>query len=485
MSSLSLPPRFLDTFQPVRRTDSNRDPVTALIDNLSVDENRRHRTTGGTDLSKIENQCKHYRQWVYVAIQRIADRVAAQKPQVSIKTKVDPKQQRIRGVQRQHIDRRYGYLQSMHEDLEPVSETHPFVRLLEDVNPYDTWYEFLFETLMYLELTGSVNWLTIPNSIRTPNAPAGLPSQLWVIPPHWIEPVYDDDGTLLAYSVKPYMDAGREQFFPVDWVVRAHDKNPLSKLDPYSPLEAGAEWIDNADSIEKSRRATFANGANPDLFLELSGDVYKTPGQPDKAQLDRIRARFRQRHMGLEKHSGEPIIAPPGIKPHKWSNTPREMDFGVSADQARDNNLALFATPPVIAGVSHDYNRATADAAMVAFCENKIEPRLRFIAGVLCEHLARRFDPRILVWYQDCTPENAEFQLKLWEVASRNGGVYPNDWRDKLGLERKEDDAYDTGYMPASMAPLDGRMEPEPIPEDDPFADADEDEEPEDGDDEE
>src|SRR5690606_12717997 len=104
----------------------------------------------------------------------------------------------------------------------------------------------------------------------------------------------------------------------------------------------------------------------------------------------------------------------------------KEMDFIESASQTRDNNLALTGTPPVIAGVSSDYTRATADAATVVFCEHTINPTLGFIAGVLTEKVASLFDPRLVVWFADCVPANAEFELKQDEADFKMGALTPD-----------------------------------------------------------
>lgn len=461
--------RFVDSFQPHSpdvlraRSAQNAGERKAFADALAPVIVNQTERFGNSNYYKLDEQAKAYRYWQYIGINKVADRCAHEFPQVGLKTKMQAgKQSRLPRQARQHLQKQYGYLQHLDEDLEPVGENHPLVDLLSRVNPEDTWASFLFETVMYLKLNGIFVWWLIPNGFRTARAPGGLPSQLMVLPPQWLCPKYNPDRTFRAWEVLPYADESMRFELPFEQIVIGKKKNPRSKslMDPYSPLSAAPAWVDNVESIEKARRSGFEGGVNPDMLIKLDPAVYDTP---NKDIIERIKQRFMERAASIERRNGEPLLMPPGMDAVKWSHTNKEMDFIDSAAQVRDNNLALTGTPPVIAGVTSDYTRATADAATVVFCEHTINPTLGFIAGVLTEKVASLFDPRLVVWFADCVPANAEFELKKAEAEFKMGGRTPNEIRIASGLDPINEPAYESGYLPSSMAPLNEDLQPEPL----------------------
>lgn len=460
-------PRFGEQFETVSpavlraRESQNVAERRAFNDALSpvlIPESQR---LGNVNYFKVDEQVKQYRYWTYIAVNKIAERASQQFPQIGIKRKMAGQRSRVGRQVRQHLLGQ-GYLQNFDDDLEPAPESHPLVELLRTVNPGDTWGEFLTETVLFLRLTGAFVWWLIPNQFRTERAPGGLPAQLMVLPTQWVTPQYDDQRRFRAWEVLPYADESMRFELPFEQLVIGKYKNPRSKalMDPVSPIQQAPDWIDNIERIEKARKAGFANGVNPDVLVEIDPAHY---AEPDKDLLARIKQRFMERAANLTSRNGEPMLMPPGMTAKPWSVTNKEMDFMSSADQVRDNTLALHGVPPVIAGVTSDYNRATSEAATVVFCDYTINPLLSFVAGVLTEKVASLYDPRLVAWFQDCVPSNVEFELQQDEADFRMGAIGPDEIREKRGREAKGEAAYETGYLPTSMSPLDEDLQPEPL----------------------
>lgn len=463
-------PRFIDSFETVspdvlRARDAQnvaeRKAFHSQVAPVIVPQSNR---LGNSNYFQLDEQAKHYRYWSYIAINKVAERCARQFPQIGVKKRGNGKQSRLPRETRQFLKRQYGWLQHLDEDLEPVAESHPLVRLFAEVNPGDTWGEFLFETVLHIKLMGVFTWWLIPNGFRTQRAPGGLPAQLMALPPQWVTPEYNEDRTFRAWEILPYADESMRFELPFEQLVIGKKKHPRSKalLDAYSPLQAAPGWIDNVESIEMSRRAGFQNGVNPDVLVELDPQFYEVP---DKDIIERIKQRFMERTRGVERRSGEPLIMPPGMKASKWSHTNKEMDFIESAAQIRDNVLALHGVPPVVAGVTSDYTRATAEAANVVFCDHEINPLLSFIAGVITEKLASLYDPRLVCWFADCVPSNAEFELAQDEADFKMGAIQPDEIRQKRGREPMGEPAYESGYLPVGLSPMNEDLQPEPLPE--------------------
>jgi phage portal protein BeeE len=454
-------PRFADTFAPDLRYAAAPSSGTfdAKVGPIVADQSLK---LGTAPIIRADEQLKAFTYWNYIAITRVADACAAVAPQFgTVKSgPADGERYRLDYAQRNHLVRNYGILQSTNMDVAPLPESHPIVVLFSSVNPEDTWPEFCVETIHMLRLTGKFYWWAIPNGL-------GLPCQLVVIPTHWVREHWGKTGVEF-YRVVPDGDHSRKIDLPPNEVVKGKLKNPRSKVDGYSPIQAGSGWVDNVETIERARRAGFRNGINPDALITFE-DKDKYADVTDDL-LMRIKEKFIGRTNGVDRH-GEPIIAPAGVKIEPWSRKNTEMGYGESADQSRDNNLALHGTPPVVAGISSDYTRATADAAAVVMCTYTLNPTLRLIAGVITEKVAPKFDARIRCWFPDCTPDNAEFRLQQENADSQYGALTPDERRIARGREPFKTPQAMSAYIPASMTPLDPELVPEPVDEPDEEAD--------------
>lgn len=407
----------------------------------------------GTDNGNPANLVKHYRLWNYVAISRICYKVAEQFPHISriAEQRDEPFLSRH---QRQHLRSHYGGVLQNHEDLEPVEDHHPLAELLHSVNPQDWWGSFIFETVMFWQLTGEFYWWLVPNG-------AGLPSEMWVIPSQWVQPSWNDDGELEGYEITPDGDVRRQSLIPPEQIIVGRHKSPIHKDQAHSPTAAGAEWIDNSESIEKARWQTFRNGPLPSVAVELDPEYY---AKPDPEVLRAVKDRFVARYGGTAR-AGEPMITPPGMKVSPFSMSPAEMDFPATVDQVRDQVLALHGVPKVIAGVTTDVNRAAIFGANLIFCESTINPLLSMLAGIMSEKLAPLFGSGLRVWFDDCRPDDAESEREETRLDWLMGAITPNERRADRGRDALDSSTADEGYIPLGVQPIGSTEEDEPITE--------------------
>lgn len=437
---MPLPPRYSETIDLRTQGFAATAPASPIAMFMQSPGSRWGSAQGMASL----NECtKHYNYWNFVGIRPICNKFAQHIPNIGYPVKSTSKRQnKLTERERKWIRQRYGATVLQHDnmDLEPAADNHPLVQLLSDVNEQDTFQEWAYEWMLYWQLCGKSYLWVIPNGL-------GLPAEVYVLPSDWVWPVYSAAGTLWKYEVIPVGYSAIRIDLPPEEVIQCKFKSPRSKIDGWGPLQAGPLWVDAVESIEKTRKATFDGGPNPDVIVTMS----ESYGEPKDDVITRIKEKFLARTQNLAR---EPILLPKGITASKLSHTPLEMDFGTSGAMARDNNLALVGTPGIIAGLAHEFTEANADASMLVFCENTMNPLFALAAGILTEHLASRYDKRLRVWYPDCRPENAEFKLKQLQAASQWGGASPADWQAYMGNEVSNEPAYQTGYIPAAMTPL-------------------------------
>ena len=444
-------PEVIDWFKSRRKLDQENRRLRAEIQSASETIYSHLGPAGqygsylgsGPDAGSDEELVRHFTLWNYVAISRIGYKIAEQFPKVSRAVGEGEASQTLSIKQMQHVRRQYGGIVQSHEELEPVDSTHPLLRLLHEVNPEDWWGTFIYETIMFWQLTGEFYWWVIPNN-------AGLPEQMWVIPTQWMEPNYNREGGIDSYTVTPDGDRRRAKPIPADQIITGKHKSPISKSKCHSPTAAGSQWIDNSESIEKARWNTFRNGPLPSVSIELDREQY---AKPDPDVLRAVKDRFVARYGGTAR-AGEPIIAPPGMKVSPFSMKPAEMAFPETIDQVRDQVLALHGVPKVIAGITADINRATIYGANLIFCENTINPLLSLLSGILSEKLAPRFGSELRIWFDDARPADAEAEREEVKLDWTMGAITPNERRISRGREPVDDPRADELYVTTVSIPM-------------------------------
>lgn len=173
---------------------------------------------------------------------------------------------------------------------------------------------------------------------------------------------------------------------------------------------------------------------------------------PTQEDIERIQSKFMSKYQGVRKID-KPAVLSPGMEVVPLTISPREMHYFQSAEQMRDWVLALYKVSKVIAGITTETSRANVDGAQAAFCTFAINPRTRFLGKVLTEKLAKRFDPHLRIYWDDCTPDDALQQLAENQADAIMGAITPNEIRELRGRA-----AYKFGgddpIVPLGMSPL-------------------------------
>lgn len=400
----------------------------------------------------------HFRGWNYVAIKAIAEEIAGRAP--SVYQKEDGREvaeklaKSLRG--KSHLEQKSLY--SLHrktylspaakrkslanlqdsDELRSVGKDHALVKLLRNPNGPDVAWTFWYKLTMFIELTG-VGYIWCP-----PNA-TGKPSQLWVIPSHW---VYDQPGEtelIGSYEIRPVngglpQDAlgfgggwfpgmsGGSETRPATEIIKIAYPSPYSIIDGYAPVAAIATWIQVSNNIDSSRVQRFQNDGFPGVALEIEKDA----AMPTDAEFERMEVAFQQKYTGV-RNTGRPAILAPGFKIVPLGRTAVEMDYVNSADQSRGNLLSAHRVPQSIAGLVEASTYANAEAASYNFNASCIKPKLTLFGQVFTEKLARRWDDDLIVAWDDPMPNDPEFRLKQNETMYRNQCLTPNEWREDAG----------------------------------------------------
>lgn len=405
----------------------------------------------------------HFRGWNYCAIHALATEIACLPPQVANIITAEEQESQIkkslrqidhaRGSEAKYLKRRFVQkrllsaklktkalvqLQAGHA-LEPVDHDDACVKLLRNPNDPDVAYTFFYRMMMNLRLHGSQYTFTQLNAGR-------LPCSLWVIPSHWVRERRGSDRFVDYYEIRPAHSTAQMDRFLGGWypgysghgivmpeqMIKIAYPNPDSMTDGYSPLLACATWTDISEAIDSTRVNTFINHMLPGVIIQIDKEVRN----PDKAQIDRIQQTFAEKYA-TAKNARKPIVLAPGLTIVPVP-TAQEMEYHSSADQSRDNSLAAHRTPKSIIGLLEHTSLANAAAAWSGFYQTAVKPELTLLGQVLTEKLAKRFDDRKVIYWDNPIPDDPEMILKRAQILGSTGVMTPNQIRLEYGWEPHE-----------------------------------------------
>lgn len=429
----------------------------------------------------------HMRGWTYVATHAFAEALAEQVPQLAIvedetsvretltkawfskrNLRADGSLDRMRQAKR--VARaRAKYLGRMRrkkamaqiqegDELVPLPATHRLCRLIRKPNPRHSWWDVGYMLAMWKRLAGGAYIYKHPGN-------DGKPSGLWPLPPNWLRPLGGAlHGKLIdRYEVRPafiaaaaelgigwMLGAGGGDTIPAEQIITIGYPHPTHYLDFYSPLTAGAEWVECAEAIDASRIATFQNGAYPGVMLEIDPEM----ADPLPEDMDRLKAKVKAAYSGV-KNRGEPVILDKGITMKPWNLTAVEMDYVASARDLRDNQLALHRTGGSIVGLAEQTTFASMIASRANYYQGMIRPNLVHLGLALTNGLCADFadEGNIVCYFDDPTPKDpAQLNADI-QADSQIGAITVNEVRAERGREPYPYGG-DDPCLPMGVAPM-------------------------------
>lgn len=370
-------------------------------------------------LTKAAEQYKHFRGWSYVAISRIASKIAGQDLFVGkVLAKSRPGSKLVLP----------NFAKSLGTRFEPLP-SHKLIATIDAPNPLMVRWSLMFSTVASLLLTGRAFWWLADTA-------DGL--QIWPIPSSWIEPT---DNLRGSWKLRP---PGQVEPIEVDGqsIVPFLLPDPSDPFGSVSPLQSQALAVSTDESIQRCQFDSFARGVFPQLAVRIgTGNADPVLGPSAKPVLTpeqraELVGAIRRLYQG-EGNRHEPLVLDGMIEGFdKLSLNNAEMEYLDSGKQTKARILQAFGVNPIIAGEIENANRASAVVANENFCEHTINPIIELMSQTLTRWLAPRYSDRLLIWLECCKAHDAEQTLAEWKAAAASGFVTQNEFRTHvLNLE--------------------------------------------------
>lgn len=210
---------------------------------------------------------------------------------------------------------------------------HPLSQLIARPNPFMSRQRIIESEVAQLSLAGNgmLKKIKLRNQTR----------ELW---PIWeldkIQPVPSAEEWLARYDFR--RDGAAIPLFPED-VVHAQYVDPYNPFWGMSPLQAAARVVDTDIEAVRWNKIMLQNRAVPD-------GVFTIPGQQTPDQITEARMIVAEQYGGAN-NARTPWVVGSGATYAQLALSPVEMDWLESRKMTREEILAVFGVPPVMAGL--------------------------------------------------------------------------------------------------------------------------------------
>ena len=328
-----------------------------------------------------------------------------------------------------HLDR---YLRKAVE-VEEVLE-HPFLELMKNVNPFMNEFELKEMTDLHEELVGNNYWYIVSNG-------AGIPAEIWIVPPDKISVIPSKEEFIKGYIYK----VGNEEIvFDRDEIIHFKFPSPTSPYYGCSPFSAIIHAYNINENMNRYESALFRNNARPDGILSTEQGINET-------EFNRIKTAWTENYGGTKKQ-GKTALLERGLKYQPISFTPRELSFLAGRKVTKEEIFNAYGLP--LGLFDKESNRANSEQASYTYMRDTISPRHRRQEQKINEQLMPRYGngEQLFCAYENCVPEDKAFKQKSKTENVIAGIISRNEARREDGLEDME--GADVLYIDGRLVPI-------------------------------
>ncbi len=313
-------------------------------------------------------------------------------------------------------------------------EDHPFLDLMEYVNPILDTCGLFWLTTAYLQLEGNAYWHVAVNGF-------GTPVEVWPLPAQYIYPILGEENVIDQYELRYLTSVVR---FPADEIIHFRFPSPLDMVSGLGNLKGILFAAETNLRMQEWENAFFTNYALPDFILSPKGDMSEAQQRQLTADWDREYGGWRNR--------GKMAVSPTEVKIERLSMTAKEMQYKESRKDVREEIAAGIGVPINIVTVDGiTFNNMRHGLAL--WMRSRIRPIQRVIASELNTSMMPRYAssgpptlmsplPRrspLFVAFENPVPEDVDADAeRLMKLSGGVPMISPNEGRAELGREPTE-----------------------------------------------
>jgi HK97 family phage portal protein len=326
-------------------------------------------------------------------------------------------------------------------EWESVKDDHQLNALLEYPNPYQSWYELIYQASQQLDLTG--NAFIRELKVKSIFGSQKLTAELQLLESKFMTVVGGYNARVEKYV---YTINNKKEDIAEDEIIHLMLPNPSSQIFGLSKLKAVGMAIDIDREAAIWQKVSLSNRGMADIYVKV--DPSTTP-----EQMSKIKEALKENYQSPQ-NARKPFVTTAEIQ--NLGLSAGELDFINSRKANWTEITAAFGMSPANLGMTENVNLANAESMDKALWQNTIIPHLTLLSKQLTNQLAREFgDIRMRPDYtnvaalQESLDKKLERAGKLWAM-----GVSFNDINQKLELGFDDIVGGDIGYLSSSVFPI-------------------------------
>lgn len=326
------------------------------------------------------------------------------------------------------------------EEVEDVN--HPFLKLVNSPNPYQSKEVFLEELISHFYIDGN----TFFNCVKL----GAVPAEIYVKNPKFMKLAIGDDGLPRRWEYSNGQDTAE---FPIDYVKKTSDIfhfktfNPMDHWVGMSPLKAVADSIDQNNEAGEWNMWMLQNAGMP------SGG-FESPTNLSKDQYERVKKQIKDNITGA-KNARSPVISDGGLKWVSYGQTAVDMDW-LEGTRASARQIAFgLGTPSQLIGIPGDNTYSNLEQADLAFYEKTVCILFNKLIKAFNTYFAPFFGPDLeLRGDFDSISALEPRRREKWEKVKTCDFLTINEKRESVGYDRLDIPEADMVWIQAGLVPL-------------------------------
>ncbi len=328
-------------------------------------------------------------------------------------------------------------------ELEEITD-HPFLELMDQVNPFRNGWDLLFETDLFQELTGNAYWYAVPSRLTSAIPGRKLPAELWTLQSDKVKILPSERDFIRGYE---YQMGEKKTVFDPSEIVHFRFPNPEDQFYGLAPLQAAAYAADIEEKKKRYILNFFQNFAIPPVVMKADYDA-KTAKGPSwtREEWDDYRKNFTRMHGGPD-NAGKMALLQGGLDIKTVGFSPKEF-FHLVNNRPTIEELAAIYGIPLFKLTGEGTDALNAEKSDYSYMKDTITPRLRQIEQKINEQLMPLYGKGLFVAFSSVVPEDKDFELEehktlvntvmtVNEIRSRRG-LEPVDNGDQLYIENRQ-----------------------------------------------
>jgi HK97 family phage portal protein len=297
---------------------------------------------------------------------------------------------------------------------------------------------FVQSMLSFQEMYGeSYGWQTVGTRKQ--------PKEMWSLQPRRVRIVPNAEGS----DIKKYVftkNNGSAEHIDKDEMLYVRQFNPNSDFDGLSKTNVGQLVIGGQEKSEKWNDSLLSKSAKPTMLLFPEKSL-----SPE--QREQLKAELKEKHQGFQ-NAGNIMIMPVNMKNAvKGEFNALEMDWNNMQKTSLRKICNLYGVPSEMLGDAESNTFSNRKEARVSFYTETVIPRGEYFIS-WCNHFW--FPMREKELYID--KQKIDAIQSIWldraQTLALIDWVSPNEKREVMGMEKKEDPEMDMIWIPVGKVPI-------------------------------